>query len=355
MGTSIPGPSKKWGSMRLKLLCLCLLYICAVSAVCASCGSADVFTTRYTENDRIDAQLRQQMHGLNHDAIDCIQADDPASLLQLMGEEAGQHSDSRQQAEQMVHQVSGPIRDLSFRHEADYYWERSDSSDAPCLILASSQNPFRVEIEGVSDRMFISLLRSEDALYRYLVGTAWAEADGQWRLYRVSVDTVEIAGKEAPDWHEEAKALYDQGYLAPALFRQRMAVACTSPAAFYHREQEQEIRDFLDQLYSEFQESYAFPMEVTEIDSRPAIYYVEPLFVQSEMLPKVKYLTAHPLQDTAAVEAEAHAMAPVVRQLFPGITAGAGYIVCTAFAEPPTDPSRTYPCYTTVVEITDDA
>ncbi len=159
--------------MRLKLLCVCLAFICAF---CTSCGSAEVFTTRYTENDRIDAQLREQMHGLSQDAIDCIQADDPASLLELMVDEASQNNDTRQQTEQMVHQFSGTIKDLDFGHEADYYWERSGSSDAPCLILASSQNPFRIEIEGVSDRMFISLLRSEDAFNRYLVGMAWAES-----------------------------------------------------------------------------------------------------------------------------------------------------------------------------------
>ncbi len=124
--------------------------------------------------------------------------------------------------------------------------------------------------------------------------------------------------------------------------------------AFCHYEQEEEIRDFRDQLSSELKQTYVFPIEITAIDSRPAIYYVEPQFVQSEMLPKVKYVTTHPLQDTPAVEAEAYAMAPAIRELFPGITEGADYLVCTAFAEPPTDPSRTYTCYTTVVEINGD-
>ncbi len=334
--------------MKSMALCIVLGVLCILPV---SYCSPVVWTTQSWANGEIDSDLREHIHELNNNVVHFMKSDDSAALFEMMADTVKQTMASKEQIQTFVHDSLEAMRDAEFDIHAEYYWKRKGSGEGLCIIKPAVAGDFRIEIEGVSDEMYFSFLKSNDEFRKPMIGLAYMKSGAKWRIYSLRIGIVEVAGKNAPEWYAEAKDLYDRGYLLPAVLRQQMASACVPPDVFWHYEQEAEIIEFSEDLQSEINQSYTFPIEMSDLAGKPTVYGIEPQFLQMRMLPKVSYVTTHPFEDVQALEAEAQAMTPELQELFPGITIDASHLLFSAFSEPPLDPSKLYVSYGVVVEI----
>jgi hypothetical protein len=178
------------------------------------------------------------------------------------------------------------------------------------------------------------------------------QIEDTWHLRTFQAGNCRMAGRNAVQWYEEAKSMATSNHTIPALLRLQIATSSIlRPAPFIQYRQEQEIIDLAKSVQKKVTQNHTLPLTLTKVSGAPAIYYIVPEFVQSELLPMVKYVSSNSLDDKDALQKEAEEMTRVLREMFPGIADYHEYIAFKAFSEPPTDPARTYKAYGITVKV----
>jgi hypothetical protein len=336
--------------MNMKILIPVLICcITALVAVLSGCVTVEPFVTEVLEDDEIDMSLRNEIHDLNAAIVAALQNGDSATFRSHFVMEY-QEQDFPQKFREVFPHMSGLAGNKQFAGHRDYYC-RSTGDAGHYTTIPKNDYDFRLFLEAVTGEMFVSLMDTPQEFHRYILGNVYVRQENGWGLYQSFLGSYTIADKNAVHWYEEARSYYEKGYLVPASFRMQLAYDCLYPAPYLKYEDEKAVDDLMEKLTDEANDKYTFPVTLASIDSSPILYYIDPQFVQGNIVPHIKYVTSHPLTDATALDTEAEAMSPVVQELFPGIAEDTPHLVFQAYSEPPTDPNKLYDAYTTVVEV----
>jgi hypothetical protein len=305
------------------------------------------------ENEEIESSLRQEIHELNNKIVEVMQDGNADELSGYFVTGVAGAQELRQYNKDIFPQISELIKGKELVINNDFYCTCSGSGNIPCVVLPKTEYDLQVSVDRISNEMFISLLQTNE-LNGLLLSFIYDKQDGQWKLSRYHLASFEVAGKNAVQWYEEALNYYNQGYLISAAFRLQLANSCLKPAPFLKYKRESQIEELSEKARTEIDNRYSFPIQLTDIESNPVIYYIRPQFVKHDIIPMVWYVTSIKLEDASSLQDEANSMALILQQMFPGIpgiSEGKEYIAFKAFAEPPSDPNKTYTWYGMVVEV----
>ncbi len=146
----------------------------------------------------------------------------------------------------------------------------------------------------------------------------------------------------------------DNGHYLPALLRVKHITSDSiRPAPFIRYDAEPSILALERQLEAELSANASFPLVLEDIETEPSIYFIEMFRTADDLIPLFKYVSSIPLSETNRLESEADAMLPVLESTFPGIADHSDHIVFKAFSNAPTDPTRIYTSYGTVLDLGD--
>jgi hypothetical protein len=324
-----------------------VLLLLFTSSVCdAGFGAA---VSRH--NQEIDQPLREAIHKINNTLIESMRKNEPSVMLDLFIAEVRRQNEIESSTKKLYSRLSELLRDKEFELFNEYSITLKKVGTFNFTIPSETEDKFVMLLQGKSSEMYVSLLRSKGDFKEFLLSFIYMREKGEWRLQTFHAGVIGIAGKTALQWLEEAKALSKKGCHLPALLRLQVAASCIRPAPFIQDEKEKDMIALSNKLRAETDAKQTLPMRVPNVETGPQVYYIEPQFVQTDLLPLVKYVTTIPLDDASALQKEVEAMTAEMESAFPGITRGVSHILYKAFSEPPTDPAKDYLCYGLTVEI----
>lgn len=315
-----------------------------------SCVSVQPAAYLAKEDNEIDSSLRQEINALNTQILGVIQKADFDAFFGYFATGLTDEAKLKQQLQDALPSMTKYISGKTFTTYREYYVKWQGSGSMPAIILPRDDKDYRVSVNRAGDEMYLFFGTNKD-FSQSLLSMIYVKQSGNWRLVNSNIGSFKVADKNAMQWYQESTAEYDKGYLIPALFRIQLASNCLRPSPFTKYDSESKITDYAKKLQDEAKTKYTFPIKLSNVKSNPVMYYIEPQFVQNDMIPLVRYVTSYPLDNENALKEEANQMSPVVQEMFVGIADGVSNIVFKAFSEPPTDPNKTYKSYGTVVEI----
>jgi hypothetical protein len=316
----------------------CLVFGCGGQDA-APDGSGSAMTVR--QGSEIDSKIRDAIGDTERELFDAFEAADPSVLRGLLADSVLAEIESGPGLQALFDQLRPRISGSRMEPFLDLYATGASDVDGPVRFEPNIDPPFVIEFDPPGDELYVSLRELSAGVRTRVLGLIYAREDGRWRLYTLRLGTRLASERHAMNWLEEATGLNSQGRLLPAMLRLTVASDLLRPLPFMHYENEQAVIDLRDTVAGELEAEYTFPLEVAGLPGPPRILRFEPVFLESKLSPLVVYVSGG-VTDEAAVEAEATKMLEQLRTTFPGICFGADHVAFNAFAEMPTDPSKSY-------------
>jgi len=302
-------------------------------------------------NDEINTGIRNSVHVLNERIIESIRNNEPSVMYNLFIEEVKDQGIDNIRS--LYSQFSPAIEGKTFELYNEYYVVSQNWRPVQFTVLSETvaDSEFYMHVNTASNSTYISLLKSEGDFKDFMLSFIYVEVNNKWRLHIAHLGIFKISGKTVLDWFQKAKELSEKGYNVPALLRLTVANQFLRPAPFIQYAKEKDIIALTSEIKANIYQKHKFPVQLLNVKNNPEIYYIEPQFVQMDLLPLIKYVTKIPLDKVSELQKEVDAITAELESIFPGITKGVSHVVYRAFSEPPTDPKRVYQSYGLTVEI----
>jgi len=296
-------------------------------------------------NEKINKDLRDKIHALNNSIIESIRNNEPSVMYDIFADEIKEQGIDK--IKNLYSQFSQAIQEKKFRPYKEYYAVSHNWWPAQFVVLSDAVDNimFYMHVRTASNSVYISLLKSQGDVQELMFSFVYVKINRKWRLHAAHLGTFKIDGKNAVGWHREAMKWADKGYDIPAMIRLAVVSQLIKPAPFIQFAKEEEIIASLKKTRATINQRYKFPVRLSHIKNTPEIYYIEPQFVQRDLLPKIKYVTRIPLDEVSELQEEVDSITVELESIFPGITKEVSHVVYEAFSKPPLDREKVYQCY----------
>ena len=302
------------------------------------------------EDEEIESSMREQIHSLDEKVIAAIQQSKLDTFLDYYSCDILNSGETKSQTQNAFPRIVAYSRDKSFKPLRDYYY-RSAGVPGTCVVLAKNDDDFQVNLKAYTNEMFISLMQTDGQFNELLFSFVYAKANDVWKLQLCHLGEIRVSQKSAIQWNKESMEYYEKGFLTPAFLRAQITQECLAPAPFLSYKSSAEITNFLEKINGKWKQRYPSPVPVSALQSKPVVFDITPQFVIGEIIPAVRYITTYREDDVQNIKNEANLMAPIVSDMFPGISQDTHYILFKAYYELPVDPSKNYSVWSTIVEI----
>lgn len=296
-------------------------------------------------NEKINKDTRDTIHALNNSIIESIRNNEPSVMYDIFVDEIKEQGINK--IKNLYSQFSQAIQGKTFRPYKEYYAVSQNWWPAQFVVLSNALDNimFCMHVRTASNSVYISLLKSQGDVQELMFSFVYVKINRKWRLHIAHLSTFKIDGKTAIGWYQEAMKWADKGYDVPAMIRLAVVGQLIKPAPFIQFAKEKEIIASLKKTRATIKKRYKFPIRLSHIKNTPEIYYIEPQFVQMDLLPKIKYVTKIPLDEVSELQEEVDSITVELESIFPGITKEVSHIVYEAFSKPPLDREKVYQCY----------
>ncbi|MDP3920693.1 MAG: hypothetical protein Q8R76_07815 [Candidatus Omnitrophota bacterium] len=291
-------------------------------------------------NDDIDATLRGEMADVNERLIESIRDNDPSVMLDVFMQEIRDRNKTEKGLETLYAQLGKHIGDKPIHLLHEFHVTTQAIDKGIVSIAAETPHPFIMQVEAMSDEMYISLYVVEGPMRDLMLGFIHMKVDGRWQLHGFHTGSYTVAGKTAFDWIREGKEFLEKGQSLPAALRLQIASTCIRPVPFMKYEEEAGYLELAEGVKKAVEGRFQFPGKLTEVESAPELYSIQYHFLEGSLMPLVNYITTYSLDDQKTLQDEVNAMTPVLVDIFPGIDQGTRFILYNIFTERPLDPTH---------------
>lgn len=302
-------------------------------------------------NDEIDEKIRDSIRILNEKIIQSIRNNEPFVMYNLFVEEI--RSQGIDSIRNLYSQFAPEIKGETFELYNEYYVVSQNWWPVQFTVLSETvaDSEFYMHVNTASNNTYISLLKSKGEFKDFIFSFVYVKINNKWRLHIAYLGIFKIGGKTALEWFQDAQKLSEKGHNVPALLRLSIVNQFLRPAPFIQYAKEKEVVAFSNEIQAKINKKHKFPIHLSNIKNAPEIYYIEPQFVQTDLLPMIKYVTKIPLNNVSELQKEVDVITADLESIFPGMTKGISHIVYGAYPEPPTDPKKEYQGYRLTSEI----
>lgn len=300
-----------------------------------------------TRNEGIDNTIRDEIEKLDRIVIDSLKNLDKDALI---GISSPLFTDNTVDLDGFLSMINQAIGSTSFDYKEKYYCKQQKVGQYTATVSSLSEDdPFFVTVDVDSPEVYVSLMKSDSGIIDYMLTNVYIKEDGDWKLISLYCGEYSYHGMTVVDLYKKAKELDESGHQLPALMYAGLYSNMLRPAPHVQYKIEGEIKAFSKQIYEDVSQSYTFPQKL-DGGNGVEIYGIELIVVKDDFIPMIKYITNTGTDDAANSEKEAHDIHAETMSKLEGVKECFDIFLYRAFSEPPIDPSKQYPCYTTVVE-----
>lgn len=318
------------------LVLLALLVV--VAPACSEQNAEPEPSVNVARDDRVPGEVRSELDAVTSRLFDSFEANDPSVLQGLWVEEVAGGMTQGAEADELFDALRQIVVETTLEPLGEFYEELPDPAPESVQLTSESAGGLVVSTDAAGEAIYVRLFRADEGFRERLLGLIYLRRDGAWRLKTLRSGSLRIDGKSAIDYFEEARGLYEQDLLLPAMTRLTVANDLLRPVSFLHYEREPEVRELQRKVQADLAAAYTFPIE---LPGGPQVYRIRPLFLQGQLSPAVQYVTRSKLERDV-LQAEADQAARDLADLFPGLCHASDFVAFLAFNEPPLDPRAQY-------------
>jgi len=283
-----------------------ILLLIVLTILIQSCKTG---TTTTTSNDDIPDHIKNEINELDHKFLKAISEKDIVTFKAIASESLLEKN--RDNLDRMIQQLSERIKTSEYRTIDQYHVQNSTSGLA---------NTVMSEISG-----------AKDYIIEFLCTNIYGKYPDGWRLNIAHIGDYTVNGKNAPQLYQQAKKEYEKGFLMDAVNNMFLNSGVISPGGKVLKYQkEDEMKAFYERILQELNETFNFPMTISEIDSNPQILNIYPKETDEGYFPMVEYFTKIDLKDTVRTKIENSAIHELIGDKFKGLNEDKKYVFYTA-------------------------
>lgn len=287
-------------------------------------------------NNEIDADERQTVHELNQMIIGTLKDKNFTFFKQFLSGDVGSSFDSLPQ----LYWKAKWFFDASpvFTVLNDYQIHSIKIGRFQASFPSETQPPFTFQTPISRPEMFVSMLASNDVNFqKFLLTLIYAKEDGQWKLIRLDLGTMEVGGMDANGWARRAQELHDKGEEAAAMLCLGVLEACDGPNLALRYPDEEKWTLLSKDVQKAVEEKYHFPIALDDVPGKPVVFSVGTEIKTEGPTLLVRYQTRFKMGQKRQIGIEAAEIRKSLQTALPGIEESAKRIDFLAFEQSPTD------------------
>jgi hypothetical protein len=302
-------------------------------STCIVLIGCNIGTSGIWKNDNIEHEKKAQLKALNDKLFNAITNNDASNLKAMMSDAAIQ---SGGDINNFTDQVSAALKTDSYKILDEYYVQSSTTGINNTIPGIAGDDSYVINHLVSNKEMFVSLLLPNGQGNEALILAIYGKYNNEWKLNILKIGQYTLFNKTATDYYKLAKSCYDKKYLVDAYTNINLSERLLRPANdIFIFQKEGEINVFNDKIKNELNKSFALPLTLDKISSKPKVFRIYPEMGDEGFCPMVQYLTSLNLKDTISLKTENEKIKKEVRTLFKGIDQDKKYIFFQAFNELP--------------------
>lgn len=331
-----------------RILCIFVSLLLTV-VFCTSCVTVSSNISIHYKNEEIEQDLLDEIKVLDDMFIKSITTNDLSTLNEMLSSEMQQFFESNESA---LASFNDMLNGSEYSYFDRYYLKTNTTGKDTNVAMFSENNEYVITINSKCEA-FVSIILVPHGCIDTLLFIVYERSNDGWIVTSVSLGDYRFHGMNANDMFEKLIKLKEQGHLMSAFQYASCATILTRPAPFFQYVNEKEIKDEINELYSDLNNNYKFPYTLES--SNVYLYGASCINTQQTILPIIQYITEIDLNDpdnVTAIEQEAYTIHDEVMNIFPGFEEDFALFLYKAYNEPPTDPNKMYHAYSTLVDMT---
>lgn len=286
-------------------------------------------------NDNIDAELKQEISGLNDIMFTAVRENNPALLDPLTSELLKEANGD--QLPLILREANMRITSETYQVRDEFYVTNSVIGNTNTVFPGEvTDSEYSITYVAQNSDMYVSVLETPGNGHESLILCVYGKYGDDWKLNILNFGQLRFDGLTAKDFFDQSKALREKGHLIDALNYVTMGSQILYPSAHYWKySYEDEMKAFYDDLMVEILANYQFPVALAEVESTPQIINIIPRTTDSGILPMVEYITTVNMGDSVALRAENDQVHAVIGATFKGIDKDKSHLFYRAYDQMP--------------------
>ncbi|MBE6915297.1 MAG: hypothetical protein E7471_01510 [Ruminococcaceae bacterium] len=199
----------------------------------------------------------------------------------------------------------------------EYYVRGLKESTVPVLVKKTTGSQESLQIVPAGKELYIALyVGDETAPVNTMLSLVCMKKGSRFTVAWIDISDYQYRGEDATVLYEKAKTAFADGKVMPALILAQMTGNLATPGNVLHYSDSDEIREFVYKVASEGLEDYPLPMELSVAGVK--LHSVATSITEHGVVPMFFYSTETPIEDRAAITAEAKRVYRAIGKVFPG-------------------------------------
>ncbi len=330
-----------YGENFMRLFKITILTIALIAMTySAYCANAPEAVTQV--DGEIASDIRNAIHAINNTLCRSMQDNRPGVMMNMFVEEGRNDPNLEASVRSTYEQLGQLAKGTPFNMFHEYLIDVKGAGVAMVTLPGDNGNKFNMSVEGGKGSIFVSLLTSSGNFKDLVLCFVYLKTKEGWQLFNFNCGVYKVDGKSPIQWYEEARKMYDKGWIVPAMQMMQLVKSFVRPAPFIAYDKEKEMFDFFKAGGTEAAKRYKFPFKAAWVKNAPVICGLDIEFVQNKLAPVVIYVTKYPLARGVPIQEEVDAINSKIEKVIPGITQMTDLVVYRAFTEPPLDQNKDY-------------
>lgn len=160
---------------------------------------------------------------------------------------------------------------------------------------------------------------SPEHVGKMLVSLVFGKEKGDWKIQLIQIGNIELAGKNAMDYIQQAKKYYEEDNFVAAYMSSEYAAMLARPAGnLFHYELEDDIENGYRKSRGAFEKKYTMPLFADGLNPQPVISSMQAYIEQrrAHPMPEISYTYNKPV---SSYEEENLKLHQHIEQVLPGI------------------------------------
>ena len=326
----------KKGILLLICLCTVMLSACSYSILSNSC----------TSMENAPQDISSEIQDLHSQVIQAIESDSSDAILAISSEKM---KNDATVLKDFVSRANVSLTETPKIMDNYYITFSNTGTEMQALTPSLKDTPYYLCLQPVSKEMAIIFSTFTVDQTTLLLVEIYVKND-TWQLEGLRVSAYAYNGMNAPEIYNVAIQYQKEGQLIPAGLYADLYTEIMQPADIIVYPTAEEMINFRNKISNQVDEKYTFPIN---FDTQVGSYQVSHLSItmtDNGLTGILKYVTNTSLENTTQLNKEANAIIEVVDEYFPGYTESMDAYIVGAFNEIPSDPNKTYPYYSTIIE-----
>ncbi len=297
--------------------------------------SCNFGTTGVWKDENIEQSLKNEIQELDKKVLEAVTTGNIKLLKSMMSDILLEKV--KDSIDQLIDKTSNLIITTDYKI-LNQFQTRNSTTGLGNTVLSgmSGLNDYIIHYKALNKEMFISVLIVKGQVDDFTLTNIYGKYSDGWKLNILQFGQYNANGKTAPELYAKAKENYQNGYLTDAAINMFLSSEVANPAnKFWKYQNEDEMREFYEEVMPEIKSKYKFPIILEAIESKPQILNVAPQITTEGYFPLVEYLTKLDLKDTTRTKEEYEKVHSEVIKVFNGIEREKKYIFYKAYNEIP--------------------